>query len=115
MLIPVPDLPNLTLARTDAAHIADLATLAGRLPGLLEEARERADFVIMDTAPLGEVSDPLRFARSADDVLVVVRPGRTLRQPFETMRSLLSQVARPAGYLVVGSRAAVSSSYYYSS
>lgn len=44
--------------------------------------RERYDYVIIDSSPLGLVSDTYQLASKADTCLVVVRPGKTLRDVF---------------------------------
>ena len=69
--------------------------------------------MILDTAPLGEVSDALRMTDQVDDIIVVTKPGHTNRANFELMRDLLDQTGRqPLGYLVVGVTTGVQSSYY---
>ena len=73
-----------------------------------------ADFVIIDTAPLGEVSDALKInADQVDDVLLVTRPGHTNRVNLEMMRDLLERTAyTPAGFLVIGDSTPRTSAYY---
>lgn len=51
-----------------------------RLRDLVEEARERYEYVIIDSAPALVVSDALRLADLADGVLVVTRSGVTRRK-----------------------------------
>src|SRR4051794_6802953 len=51
-----------------------LDALYGRLPHLVAEARQMADHVIIDTPPLGEISDALRLIGDVDDLVIVVRP-----------------------------------------
>jgi len=70
-----------------------------RLPQLIEDAKSLADCVVVDTPPLGEVSDALRLIPRVDDVLVVVRVGNTIRSHLETARDLLDR----GGYLPEGS------------
>lgn len=92
-----------------------LEKLARVLPALIQEALEDADYVILDSAPAGEVSDPLRLVGAVDDVLVVAQFGRTRLANLETMRDLLARVERPPlGWIMIGdSRRLTASSYSY--
>jgi Mrp family chromosome partitioning ATPase len=77
--------------------------LIRRLPYLLAKARPIADFVVIDTAPLGEVSDAIPLLREVDDVIVVTRPRHTQRASYEVMRDLIVRTGtRARGLLVVG-------------
>ena len=116
-LVPVPSTPGLQLL--SPAGQTDLSTLeavARHLPDIVEGATALADYVVLDTPPVGEVSDALTFARSVDDLLIVCRIGQTKRPSFETMRDVLERVGTPPSGLVViggaGSQAAVLSPAY---
>ena len=88
---------------TEAQNILLIEMLHERVPLLLAEARAAADFVVLDTPPLGEFSDALRIASEVDDVIIVTRPRHTNRRSFEVMRDLLERTGHePAGMLVVG-------------
>ena len=100
-----PDLNLYSLLRTPVSlpSVSVLATelqqgdailldpLYERLPRLVSEAREIADHVIIDTPPLGEISDALRLMDHVDDLVVVVRPGNSDRVGLSTTR----EPARP--------------------
>ena len=93
-----------------------LEQLTRTLPDLVQEALELADYVIIDTAPLGEVSDALPLIRAVDDVLLVAQLGNTRAANVEAMRDLLARVEGdgPIGWVVIGAnQRLVSSSYYY--
>jgi Mrp family chromosome partitioning ATPase len=105
MIIEVPDAPGLWIAGTplreggapaiDSAH--------RRLPELLREGREIADYVIVDTPPIGQVSDAVSVAVVADDVILVARPGNTDREELKRTRELLDRMSlTPAGLIVIG-------------
>jgi capsular exopolysaccharide synthesis family protein len=113
-LVPAPQLPTLkVLPAGGEGDVILLEALTRRLPDLLEEAEELADYVVIDTAPLGEVSDALRIADAVDDIIVAARPGHSNRAHFLTMRDLLQQGGiNPLGYLVVGVSTGGNSSYY---
>ncbi len=98
-------------ADPDLAHLSDAALW--RLPDIVRQAGEIADYVIIDTPPLGEVSDALTVASLADDLLVVVRPGNTHRSTLKMLRELLdrSRLA-PEGYIVIGGGERAGRGYY---
>jgi Mrp family chromosome partitioning ATPase len=80
-----------------------LEAVSRRLPDLLREARGLADYVIVDTPPLGQVSDALRAAATVDDILLVTRPGNTDRIELQHTRELLDRMGHtPTGLLVIG-------------
>jgi capsular exopolysaccharide synthesis family protein len=88
--------------------------ITARLPELVNEALAIADYVIIDTAPLGEVSDALKMTSAVDDVLVVARLNNTRRMNFELLRDLLERTRHtPTGLVVIGTSPRVMSSYYY--
>ena len=103
-LVQVPGL-SMSLLSFGRGLLAPGATesLIDRLPDILAEVRPLADLVVVDTAPLGEVSDALVLVNEVDHVVVVTRPGHTDRGSFETMRDLLRRMQAPvSGLLVVG-------------
>jgi Mrp family chromosome partitioning ATPase len=59
-----------------------------RLPGLLDELRELADYVILDTPPALLTAEMAELSRHVDTVVVVVRQGRVSRR---SLRSLSRQ------------------------
>lgn len=116
LLRPVPQVPSLSVlsAGTQAADAALVEVLHSRLPELVAQARQLADYVIIDTAPLGEVSDALRIVHGTDETLIVLRPGESDRMSFETMRDLLQRSGRaPLGIVLIGAETPAMSSGYY--
>jgi len=85
-----------------------------RLPELIREAKNIADWVVIDTAPLGQVSDALGIVQDVDDIVIVLRPSLTDRRSFETMRDLLERayVAGRTGLLVISNKPARSQTPY---
>ncbi len=57
-------------------------TALSKTDELFRLLRERYDYVIIDSSPLGLVSDTYQLASKADTCLVVVRPGKTMRDVF---------------------------------
>ncbi len=91
-----------------------LAPVMSRLPVLLNEARNMADYVVIDAPPLGEVSDAYQLLPLVDQIIVVARPGNTRRGSFEFMRDLLNRAQRtPFGMIIVGETGHHTSYAYY--
>jgi tyrosine-protein kinase Etk/Wzc len=51
---------------------------------LLKLLKEHFDYIIIDSSPIGLVSDTFHLASMADAFLLVVRSGKTLRDTFES-------------------------------
>lgn len=58
-------------------------TELGKTDELLKLLKESYDYIIIDSSPIGVVSDTYHLASLADACLLVVRPGMTLRDMFE--------------------------------
>jgi capsular exopolysaccharide synthesis family protein len=117
-LVPVwvEDRPVRVLAaRSAGVELADrLAYEAVRK--LIAEARELADFVIIDSPPLTAVADALALAQIADRVIVVSRLGHTRLNALEKLAALLREHSvAPPGLVLVGAEERAASSYYYAS
>jgi polysaccharide biosynthesis transport protein len=70
---------------------------------LIDDARKRADYVIVDSPPPTEVVDALPFARKCDDVLIVARLGTTHLDKLAQLADLLAEDdITPAGFAVIG-------------
>ena len=81
---------------------------------LVEDAKRLADYVIVDSPPLSEVIDALPLAQQVDDVLVVVRLGKTQLTKLSQLTELLARhTIQPVGFAVVGSRVPAGDGYYY--
>jgi Mrp family chromosome partitioning ATPase len=80
-----------------------LEAVSRRLPEMLRDIEGLVDYVIIDTAPLGQVSDALRIAPLVDDVILVTRVGNTDRTELKRSRELLDRMGHsPTGLLLVG-------------
>jgi Mrp family chromosome partitioning ATPase len=100
--VAAPELQVL-LAGSDGDGTLLGARFARRAAAILNDARRLVDYVIVDTPPLGEVTDALRVMPYADDVLVVCRPGRTRSDDLELTRQLIERAhIEPRGLVVVG-------------
>lgn len=58
-------------------------TALSRTEELFKQLKERYDYIIVDTSPIGVVSDTYHLASLADTCIMVVRPGQTFRTMFE--------------------------------
>jgi capsular exopolysaccharide synthesis family protein len=97
-----------------------------RLGDLLEEARRRYDYVVLDTAPLIAVPDSRLIGKWVDGFLLVVAAHKTprklvaetldLMEPIKLVALLFNGDDRPlSGYSYPASRTADSSSLWYRS
>ena len=73
---------DLLLAGAATTPVGELLR-SGRLEPVIREAREQYDFVVLDTPPLGPVSDCALLARYVDGVLLVVSAHVTQRKQLE--------------------------------
>jgi Mrp family chromosome partitioning ATPase/capsular polysaccharide biosynthesis protein len=111
-VVQVSELWSLGVLAVRAPEDALTDAVSLRLPEFVEQARSMADCVIVDTPPLGEVSDALNLVSVVDDILVVIRPGNTRRGHLAALRELLDRVGyRPAGAVMLGSAERLSRSY----
>jgi Mrp family chromosome partitioning ATPase/carbon monoxide dehydrogenase subunit G len=102
-LVPVPHLPNVKLLPLPTGGPATVDAVMVRLPLLLAQAQRVVDCVILDTAPVGEVSEALRIAPMSETVVFVARPRHTDRRRLILARDLMHRAGvRVAGLVLVG-------------
>src|SRR5437762_75072 len=81
---------NLSVVPAGTGHGAVHQLLrSARMERLLKEARERYDFIVLDTPPLLPVFDSALLAKSVDGVLMVVSANRTPRKLLGEALNLL--------------------------
>lgn len=74
-----------------------------RFRAALKAARERYDYVVIDSAPVNLVSETATIARRADATLLVVREGRTRRGAAEeSVKRLLEMKVGVLGAVLTG-------------
>lgn len=99
----VPKLPGVSVLPAPEGDLVRFENVVRHLPTLLSHARRMASCVIIDTPPVGEVSEALRIAPLCDLVVFVSRPHHTDRRRVILARDLLNRVdARMAGLVLVG-------------
>lgn len=101
LLQPAPGRPSLKLL-----DFGPLTTIdhrhARRLSDLIAASKNLAEYTIVDTPPLGEVSDALTLLDVVDDVILVSELSKTRRLDLEVTRDLLLRAdAQPTGLVVI--------------
>ena len=113
-LLPVPSLPNVRLLPIPSDRESSIDDILLRLPVLLQQAKRMAGCVILDTAPVGEVSESLRIAPLCAPIVFAVRPRHTDRRRLVIARDLLSRAgARNPGLVIIGDSLARAYGGYY--
>ncbi|MFW6091837.1 MAG: AAA family ATPase, partial [Actinomycetota bacterium] len=80
---------------TSGDSVRQPASALSRLSGIIAEARERFDVVVVDTSPLLMTSDAQDVLQYADGVLAVCRFGRTTYEQATRARRLLQRAEVP--------------------
>jgi capsular exopolysaccharide synthesis family protein len=114
MAVPLADTTLRVLAAARAGDdLADsLSNAVAR--DLIADAKELADFVVIDSPPLTAVVDALPLAQFADEVLVIARLGRSRLGKLADLDELLGQQgASVSGLVLIGGATTRGSSYYY--
>ena len=104
---------GLLLADYEGGWISELFALPAARK-LIEDAKELADYVIIDSPPITDVIDALPLATYVDDVLIVVRLGKTQLGKLAQLGELLAENGiRPIGFAVVGTERPARRDYAY--
>lgn len=104
---------KLLLAEHSGPWLAELFSLPST-ERMIDEARSKADYVIIDSPPLTEVVDALPLARAVDDVVLTLRLGTSRLDKITALAELLAEnQIEPAGFVVVGSKSGGAGSYYH--
>jgi succinoglycan biosynthesis transport protein ExoP len=81
----------------------------------LDKAKERFDFILIDTPPVGMLTDAVIMSGMTDGVIVVVESGRTSKRMLARIHQLLEHVkAKMVGVVFNKAPAGPGSYYYYS-
>lgn len=117
-----------TVASASHKHSGNLAILtSGKVPPnpsemlgskamaqLLEDMKEKYDYIILDTPPVQAVSDAQILASKADGTLLVVRAEKTKKDAVVNSLNLLKKVnANVLGTVLNAVNNSKSASYYY--
>jgi Mrp family chromosome partitioning ATPase/capsular polysaccharide biosynthesis protein len=108
-LVTSPRYPNLQFLLAEGIRSKGTSGDALFLPTatkMVRDAKELADFVIVDSPPLLAVIDALEIARAADSVLIVAHLGHTDLRRLSALGSLLAEAhIDPAGIALIGAAA----------
>lgn len=97
-----PSTLNVLLAEHRGEWLRDVLAPA-TADRLLTELDEVSDWVVFDSAPLGQVLDALPLAILSGQLLVVVRLGRSRLSELKRLAETLEQHGvRPTGFVVIG-------------
>jgi tyrosine-protein kinase len=108
-----PNMKMLLADRIEGGWVTDLFSIPAART-LVDEARRQADYVVIDSPPLNEVVDALPLARWADDVLIVVKLGRTQLEKLRQLAELLAESGiTPIGFAIVGTAKPPKRGYHY--
>lgn len=83
------------------------------LAEVLERARTTYDFVVIDTAPLGAVSDAMPLIREVDGVVIVAQMDHGRRDAAQRLRVTLSSVDAPLLGVIANRMKSSSGTYGY--
>jgi Mrp family chromosome partitioning ATPase/capsular polysaccharide biosynthesis protein len=93
------------LTSPDEAPAADVLSHIA-VETLLLQAQKLADWVVVDSPPLNHVAETMTIAKMVDDVLIVVRLGRSnMRDLDELAEMLVQQEIEPSGFVVLSGQA----------
>jgi hypothetical protein len=108
--------PNVRLVRVAGHSSAAVnpSILLAELRGLIEQARDQSDVILLDTAPVMAVNDATDLLPEVDLVVMAVRSGLTPRDEAVRAHELLSRLrARVIGAVLIGVATARSYAPYY--
>jgi tyrosine-protein kinase Etk/Wzc len=62
---------------------------SGGIDALIEAAKKKFDYIIIDTSPIGFMADAVLMTRYADHILLVVRNKATFKESFSEVITTL--------------------------
>ncbi|MBU6157565.1 MAG: polysaccharide biosynthesis tyrosine autokinase [Bacteroidetes bacterium] len=74
--------------------------LSDKLVQLIEKLKEHFDYIIIDTPPVGMVSDALLLTKLADTTFYIVRQEKTLKSQLRIINELSEQSKLPRPYII---------------
>lgn len=80
---------------------------------LMELLKQNYDIIVLDTSPIGFISDTYHLARNADACILVVRPGKTPRDMFNNTLGEMDANNIPGVSIVINDIKADNNQYSY--
>lgn len=74
--------------------------LSDKLVHLIEKLKENFDYILIDTPPVGMVSDALLLTKVADTTFYIVRQEKTLKSQIKIINDLSAQSKLPRPYII---------------
>ena len=87
--------------------------IASRIDVLVEDLKCHFDIIVFDTPPLLGFADTLNIAAAVDELLLVVRAGKTPREYVQVAIEQLRNVRAPVAGIVLNSVKSQLSPYYH--
>jgi len=113
-LVQLQQFPGLDILPAGAASAAAAALVERVVPGIIREARDEYDLVVVDAPPMLGFSEPLQIAAVTDRVVIVARVGQTNRNSIAVMLNTLKRLkARVSGVVLNGVTREISDRYTY--
>jgi len=113
-LVQLQQFPGLDILPAGEASTSAAALVERVVPGIIREAREQYDLVVIDAPPMLGFSEPLQIAAVADRVVIVARVGQTNRNSISVMLNTLKRLrARVSGVVLNGVTREISDRYTY--
>ena len=114
VLTQLPQFPGLDILPAGAPSPFHASLVERVVPGILHEAREQYDLVVVDAPPMLGFSEPLQIAALVDRVVIVARAGQTNRNAIAVMMKTLKRLrARVSGVVLNGVSKEISDRYTY--
>jgi capsular exopolysaccharide synthesis family protein len=109
----VPELPNLDILPSGPVPPFPTEMLGSEaMLSLLERAREKYNYVVIDSPPILSVTDAAILGRVADAVVLVIRHGKSSKNVMQRARDLLVRSGAPMAGMVLNAVDLNSPEYY---
>jgi capsular exopolysaccharide synthesis family protein len=112
-IMPDPLVPHLQLLTAGKIPPSSSELLMSpQMTKVLDDWKDKFDFIVIDSAPILAVSDALFLASIADAVLIVVRAGSTPKKALRTLRDNIIKVRGKIAGVLLNDVKTSSQAYY---
>ena len=87
--------------------------MSDRMRDLMENLRKNFDYIIIDSAPVGVISDSFLLTRFSDLQIFVTRANYTSKHSLKTLHNSVKNGMMPNAYVVINCVDITSNSYIY--
>lgn len=114
MLVPSNENPNLfVLPAGPVPPNPNELLMSDRMQDLMDTLRKEFDYIIIDSAPIGVISDSYLLTRFSDLQIYVSRANYTSKHCLKLLHTAISRGMMPNAYIVVNAVNIASNSYVY--